>query len=106
MPTVTFIDADRKVTTVVTPAGITAMEAARSNGVRGIVAQCGGECQCSTCHCYVDDEWLSRLPAKKEDEASLLDFAWRPKASSRLACQITLTDALDGLVLFVPERQL
>jgi 2Fe-2S ferredoxin len=106
MPFVTFIDARQEVVRVKAEPGVTAMEAARRSGVRGIVAQCGGECLCSTCHCYVADDWFEKLPAKKEDEASLLDFAWRPRPTSRLACQIMLTDALDGLVLYVPERQL
>ena len=106
MPQITFIDVDAKVTRVDAALGATAMEIARSNGVRGIVAQCGGECVCSTCHCYVADEWFARLPTMREDEANLIEFAWRPKPNSRLACQITITDALDGLVLYVPERQL
>ena len=82
------------------------MEAARQNNIRGIKAECGGQCSCSTCHCYVDVAWADRLPPKKDDEASLVEFAWDPKPTSRLACQITMTEALDGLVLYVPERQL
>ena len=106
MPRVTFIDASARATRVDAASGTTAMEAARSSGVRGIEAQCGGECLCSTCHCYVADEWYARLPNVQENEANLIEFAWRPKPTSRLACQITLTDSLDGLVLHVPERQL
>jgi 2Fe-2S ferredoxin len=106
MPRVIFINSDDSATTIDAAAGITAMEAARANNVRGIKAECGGECCCSTCHCYVDVEWATRLPPKNDDEASLVEFAWEPKATSRLACQIRLTDALDGLVLHVPERQL
>ncbi len=82
------------------------MEAARESDVRGIVAQCGGDCSCSTCHCYVDVEWLGRLPPRSEAEAGLLAFVWDPKPESRLACQLTMSDALDGLILHVPERQL
>ena len=106
MPQVTFIDASAQTVRIEAAEGTTAMEAARRSGVRGIVAQCGGECLCSTCHCYVADEWYARLPSMQSDEANLIEFAWRPKPTSRLACQITLTDALDGLVLYVPERQL
>jgi len=82
------------------------MEAARQNDVRGIVAECGGECSCSTCHCYVDVEWLNRLPPKSEAEAGLLEFVWDPKPESRLSCQLIMSDTLDGLTLHVPERQL
>lgn len=92
--------------TIDAAAGVTAMEAARDNNVRGIKAECGGQCSCSTCHCYVDADWLERLPPIKYDEASLVEFAWEPRATSRLACQIMLTEALDGLVLHVPEQQL
>ena len=106
MPRITFVHPDDTSTTIDVAAGITAMEAARNNNVRGIKAECGGQCSCSTCHCYVDALWLERLPPIRDDEASLVEFAWEPKATSRLACQILVTDALDGLVLHVPERQL
>jgi 2Fe-2S ferredoxin len=81
------------------------MEAARDNNIRGIKAECGGECSCSTCHCYVDAQWLARLPGKSGDEATLIEFAVEPRAESRLACQLVVTDSLDGLVLHVPARQ-
>ena len=106
MPRITFVYPDTSRTTIDATAGVTAMEAARNNNVRGIKAECGGQCSCSTCHCYVDTVWFERLPPKKDDEASLVEFAWEPKPTSRLACQIMLTDALDGLVLHVPEKQL
>lgn len=106
MPKITFIQPDGTRETIEATNGATAMEAARNNNIRGIRAQCGGECSCSTCHCYVDEEWLARLPLKKDDETSLIEFAWEPRAESRLACQLIVTDALDGLVLHVPEKQL
>ncbi len=106
MPRVTFVQPDASRTTIEVATGITAMEAARNHDVRGIKAECGGQCSCSTCHCYIDRVWLERLPPKNEHEASLIEFAWEPRETSRLACQIMLTDALDGLVLYVPERQL
>jgi ferredoxin, 2Fe-2S len=106
MPKITFIQPDGSRETIEAETGRTAMEAARDNNIRGIRAQCGGECSCSTCHCYVDDAWLTRLPLKKDDEASLIEFAWEPREASRLACQVILTEALDGLVLHVPEKQL
>ena len=106
MPKITFIQPDGTHMTIDARAGGTAMEAARDNNIRGIRAECGGECSCSTCHCYVDDAWLARLPHRKDDETSLIEFAWEPRAASRLACQLLVTDALDGLVLHVPEKQL
>jgi 2Fe-2S ferredoxin len=106
MPRITFVHSDATSTTIEARPGVTVMEAARANNVKGIKAECGGECSCSTCHCYVDAAWLDLLPPKRDDEASLVEFAWEPRPTSRLACQILLTEALDGLVLHVPARQL
>jgi 2Fe-2S ferredoxin len=106
MPKVTFVHADGSTTIVEARSGTSAMESARANNVHGIKAMCGGECACSTCHCYVDPAWADLLPPKREDEANLVEFAWQPRPTSRLACQIRLTDALDGLVLHVPAKQL
>jgi len=106
MPRMTFVQSDASATTVEASDGVSAMEAARSHNVRGIKAECGGECCCSTCHCYVDPAWVERLPPKGENEANLVEFAWEPRPTSRLACQIRVTEALDGLVLHVPARQL
>ena len=106
MPTLVFVQPDGSREAVQVAAGRTAMEAARDNNVRGILAECGGECSCSTCHCYVDAAWIARLPARNSDEASLIEFAHEPRAASRLACQLLVTEALDGLVLHVPEKQL
>ena len=106
MPRITFVHPDETRTTIDARVGLSVMEAARDNNIRGIKAQCGGECCCSTCHCYVDVLWVKRLPPKKEDEANLVEFAWEPRETSRLACQILVSDALDGLVVHVPEQQL
>ena len=106
MPRVTFVQPDGSRQTIQVDAGRSAMEAARDNNVRGIVAECGGECACSTCHCYVDAQWIARLPQRSGDEASLIEFAHAPRDGSRLACQLLMTESLDGLVLHVPERQL
>jgi ferredoxin, 2Fe-2S len=87
-------------------AGLTLMEAARDDDVRGILAECGGACSCSTCHVYVAPEWVDRLPAISALEQDMLDFAHDPDpARSRLSCQIKLTDTLDGLRVDLPERQ-
>jgi ferredoxin, 2Fe-2S len=106
MPRVIFVQPDGTRKTIQATVGCSAMEAARDHDVRGILAQCGGECACCTCHCYVDAEWIGRLPRKTPEEAGLIEFAHDPRDSSRLACQLLLTESLDGLVLHVPERQL
>jgi 2Fe-2S ferredoxin len=87
------------------PAGITLMEAAVSNGVDGIVAQCGGACACATCHVYVAPQWFDQLAPREDMEEAMLEIAWEPRATSRLSCQIHLSAALDGLEVTVPERQ-
>ena len=87
--------------------GMTVMEGARDNGVPGIDADCGGACACSTCHVYVADEWVEKIPAKDSMEEDMLDFAYEPNpVTSRLTCQIKVTDALDGLVVKLPEKQI
>jgi ferredoxin, 2Fe-2S len=87
--------------------GLTVMEGARDNGIPGIEADCGGACACSTCHVYVAPEWVGKLPAKDSMEEDMLDFAYQPDpARSRLTCQIKVTDALDGLVVHMPEKQI
>ena len=85
--------------------GETVMDCALDHGVRGIRAQCGGACTCVTCHCYVDDAWLARVPPPRADELEMLDYAWQRTARSRLACQIVLRADYDGFVVHVPERQ-
>lgn len=87
--------------------GLTVMEGARDNNVPGIEADCGGACACSTCHVYVDAAWVSKLEAKDDMEADMLDFAWEPDTErSRLTCQVKVTDALDGLIVHLPEKQI
>lgn len=87
--------------------GLTVMEGARDNGIAGIEADCGGACACSTCHVYVDPDWVGRLPAPDAMEKDMLEFAWKPDAArSRLTCQLKVSDALDGLVVHMPERQI
>jgi len=86
--------------------GLTVMEGARDNNIPGIEADCGGACACSTCHVYVDPAW-EKLPAKDAMEEDMLDFAYEPDTvRSRLTCQLKVTDALDGLVVQMPEKQI
>ena len=87
--------------------GLTFMEGARDNNIPGIEADCGGACACSTCHVYVDPDWVEKVPAKDDMEEDMLDFAFEPDpATSRLTCQIKVTDALDGLRVKMPEKQI
>ncbi|WP_231711247.1 2Fe-2S iron-sulfur cluster-binding protein [Xanthobacter dioxanivorans] len=82
------------------------MQVARSHGVAGIEAECGGALSCGTCHVYVDEADTGRLAVASEQESDMLDLvAAERKATSRLCCQIELSDQLDGLVLHVPETQ-
>lgn len=87
--------------------GLTVMEGARDNNIPGIDADCGGACACSTCHVYVDAAWVGKIPAKDAMEEDMLDFAYEPDAErSRLTCQIKVTDELDGLKVYMPEKQI
>jgi 2Fe-2S ferredoxin len=86
-------------------AGLSVMQGAVANNVRGIIAECGGNCSCATCHVYVDDAWLNRLDNKSEFEAALLEAVCDPRPNSRLGCQIRVTEELDGLVVRMPAKQ-
>lgn len=107
MAKITYIEHNGTKHVIEVPAGLTVMEGARDNDVPGIEADCGGACACSTCHVYVASDWVDRLPAKDPMEEDMLDFAWSPDPlRSRLTCQIKVTDAIDGLVVEIPERQI
>ena len=80
------------------------MDVAVDNGVRGIIGQCGGGCTCCTCHVWVDPQWQERVKGASGDERELLSYALGVNERSRLACQIQLTQELDGLVVEVPSQ--
>ena len=84
--------------------GLTLMEIIRDAGM-DIEAACGGCCACATCHVYVNKEWLEKLPKKESAEQDMLDLAFEPNESSRLSCQIIISDELDGLVVKMPSKQ-
>ena len=87
--------------------GLTVMEGARDKNIPGIEAECGGACACSTCHVYVHPNWVDKLPSMDDMEEDMLDFAYEPDpARSRLTCQLEVTDALNGLVVQMPEKQI
>ncbi len=107
MAKITYIEHSGKSHVVEVANGLTVMEGARDNNIPGIEADCGGACACSTCHVYIDAAWAEKLPAKDDMEEDMLDFAYQPDpARSRLTCQIKVTDALDGLVVQMPEKQI
>jgi len=105
MPKITYIQPDGSQQTIDAEAGVTVMEAAKLNLIAGIEAECGGACACATCHVYVADEWTDKAGKPSEMEEDMLDFAFDVRETSRLSCQIKVTDDLDGLVVTVPERQ-
>jgi len=107
MPTITFIRPDNRSERIDAESGESAMLAATRHGLDGIVAECGGNAMCATCHVYVDDSWIGRLAAMSDEEDALLDgTASERQPNSRLSCQIKITPELDGLVLRLPERQI
>jgi ferredoxin, 2Fe-2S len=102
---VVFVHPDGSRETHAAGAGETVMDCALDHGVNGIRARCGGACHCVTCHCYVDDAWISRVAAATADELEMLDYAWQRRPNSRLSCQLVLRNDCDGIVVHVPERQ-
>jgi ferredoxin, 2Fe-2S len=105
MAKITFVQPDGKSQTVTAEAGMTVMEAAKKNLIDGIDAECGGACACATCHVYVDTAWLAKVGKPADMEEDMLDFAFDVRDESRLACQIKVSDAIDGLVVKVPAKQ-
>lgn len=105
MPRITFIQPDGAQQVVDGQTGATVMETAKKHMIDGIEAECGGACACATCHVYVDETWRERVGGPSEMEEDMLDFAFDVQATSRLSCQIKVTDDLDGLVVRVPEKQ-
>lgn len=105
MAKITYVEFDGNGHTVDVANGLSVMEGAIRNNVSGIVAECGGACACATCHIYVAEEWAALTGEPSEMEASMLEYAVAVKPTSRLSCQITTSDALDGLVVHLPETQ-
>jgi ferredoxin, 2Fe-2S len=105
MPKITFIEHDGTVHTVDAEIGSTVMETALRNDVSSIVAECGGSCTCSTCLVHVDEAWSPIVGPPSEEENYMLDSAFEVKPTSRLSCQIKVTEELDGLVVHTPSYQ-
>ena len=105
MPKITYIDSAGESRTVDAEVGSTVMEAAIRNGIPGIEAECGGACACATCHVYVEEAWQEKTGEASAMEQDMLDFAFEVRPNSRLSCQITIREDLDGLVVRTPARQ-
>lgn len=102
MTQVTFITADGKRFDIDGDDGESLMQIATNNLVPGIIGECGGSCACATCHVYVSEEWMDRVPPVADMERDLLTIVAEPQSNSRLSCQIELNLSLAGLVLNVP----
>jgi len=105
MAMITYVEFDGRERVLDIAAGSSVMQGAVNNNVRGIIAECGGSCSCATCHVYVDEAWMGRLANKTEPENALLDAVCAPRPNSRLACQIEVSEALDGLIVRIPAKQ-
>lgn len=106
MPKVTYIEyGTEKEHTVEVANGMSIMEGALKYAIPGLDGDCGGACACATCHVYVDEAWVEKTGPRDELEADMLDFAFDVTDESRLGCQIRMSDALDGLIIKMPERQ-
>ena len=105
MPKITYIEHSGKSHTINVANGLSVMEGAVQNNIPGIDADCGGSMACATCHVYVKEEWFDKLPKKEDGEEDMIDMAYQPNKSSRLSCQLTVSDKLEGLTVNIPEKQ-
>jgi len=105
IPKITYITHHKQSHTVEVQTGLTVMEGAVQNDIPGIDADCGGGMACATCHVYVKEDWFNKLPKKEDGEEDMLDMAFEPKTNSRLSCQLTVSDELDGLIVNIPSKQ-
>ena len=105
MAKITYIEFNGTEHVVDAKPGMTVMEGAVKNMVPGIDAECGGACACATCHVYIDEAWTEKVGKPEEMEEDMLDFGFDVRDNSRLSCQITVSDELDGLIVRLPEQQ-
>ena len=105
MTRITYIKHNKKSQTIDVANGLSVMEGAVENNIPGIDADCGGSMACATCHVYVKEEWFNKLPKKEDGEEDMLDMAYEPNKFSRLSCQLTVSDELEGLVVNLPVKQ-
>jgi ferredoxin, 2Fe-2S len=106
MPKVTYIEHNGKSHTIDLVMGATIMEGAVQHGIKGILAECGGSCVCSTCHVYIADAFLEKLPDMEDEENEMLDSVSAERTpNSRLGCQVRVSKKIDGIVVQIPEKQ-
>ncbi|QIB51476.1 MULTISPECIES: 2Fe-2S iron-sulfur cluster-binding protein [Pseudomonas] len=105
MPTITLIEHNGTQHSVMGEVGQSVMQAAMNAMVPGIQADCGGACSCATCHAFVEDAWTGVVPAAEDAELDMLEFANERQETSRLTCQLTIQENMDGMVLRLPESQ-
>ncbi len=105
MAKITYIDFEGKSRTIEVENGLSVMEGAIQNDIPGIDADCGGSMACATCHVYVEQTWLDKLPKAEDGEIDMIDMASEPKKNSRLSCQLIVSDELDGLLITTPAKQ-
>ena len=105
MPKITYNDNQGNSKTIEIENGLSVMEGAVQNDIPGIDADCGGSMACATCHVYVEEKWLNKIPKAEEAEVDMIDMAYEPKKNSRLSCQLIVTNELDGLVVTTPAKQ-
>ena len=105
MTKITYIEQNGNLKTIEVQNGLTVMEGAIQNNIPGIDADCGGGMACATCHVYVEDSWLNKIPEAEDAEQDMIDMAYKPNKNSRLSCQIVVTDEIDGLKVTTPEKQ-
>ncbi len=106
MPRITYVHPDGAREVLDVPVGTSVMRAAILNGIDGIVAECGGEMMCATCHVYIEEPYLDRTASQSDDERAMLEFtASERRPNSRLSCQLVVTPEMDGLVVHLPETQ-
>jgi ferredoxin, 2Fe-2S len=105
MPKITYTDHKGNLKTIKVENGLTVMEGAIQNDIPGIDADCGGSMACATCHVYVEEKWLDKIPKAEEAEVDMIDMAFEPKKNSRLSCQLIVSEELEGLTVTTPEKQ-
>ena len=105
MPKITYVNCKGSSKTIDVENGLTVMEGAIQNDIPGIDADCGGSMACATCHVYVEEKWLDKIPKAEEAEVDMIDMAFEPKNNSRLSCQLIMSDELDGLIVTTPAKQ-
>lgn len=106
MAKITYIEFDGTPHVVDVSSGLSVMEGAVDNNIPGIEAECGGACSCATCHVYVDAAWIAKTGTPDHLERDMLESAYDIQETSRLSCQIQVSDELDGLVVRMPEHQI